>query len=117
MTGWQDLTAGTTELDDGSLQISDGTSTVKSGWAELTDGVDQLDGGILQLKDGSGELHEALTDGAETAGAVDPQEAKVKMFASPVVLGGEVSNMFQFYRDGNAPYIIIIELLVGCYSL
>src|SRR5690625_8049882 len=103
MTGWQDLTAGTTELDDGSSQISDGTSTVKSGWAELTDGVDQLDGGILQLKDGRGELHEALTDGAETAGAVDPQEANVQMFASPVVFSGEVHNGFQISRFMTEP--------------
>src|SRR5699024_3101319 len=82
-----------------------------------TDGVDQLDGGILQLKDGSGELHEALADGAETAGALDPQEDNVEMFASPVVVDGEVINSFQFYRDANAPYIITLVLFVGVLAM
>src|SRR5699024_10650028 len=67
--------------------------------------------------DGSGELHEALADGAETAGAVDPQEDNVEMFASPVVLDGEVINSFEFYRDANAPYIITLALVVGVLAM
>lgn len=32
------------------------------------------------------------------------------MFALPVVLDGEVSNSFLFYRDANAPYMITLAL-------
>src|SRR5699024_12513328 len=45
------------------------------------------------------------------------QEDNVEMFASPVVLDGEVINSFQFYRDANAPYIITLALFVGVLAM
>src|SRR5699024_8508046 len=116
-SGWQELSSGATELHDGSTQISDGNATVKEGWETLTDGVIQIDDGLLQVVDGSAELHEGLEGGAEQAGALDPQEDNIAMFAEPVVLDGEVINSFPFYRDANAPYIITLALFVGVLAM
>src|SRR5699024_11864428 len=94
-----------------------GNNQVKDGWSELTDGTIQIDDGLLQVVDGSAELKDGLVDGAEQAGALDPDEANIAMFAQPVVLDGEVINSFPFYRDANAPYIITLALFVGVLAM
>src|SRR5699024_11876585 len=81
---WMELKEGADERHDGSTQIKDGNNQVKDCWTGLTDGTIQIDDGLLQVVDGSAELKEGLMGGAEQAGALDPNEANIAMFAQPV---------------------------------
>lgn len=116
-SGWRELTAGATQLHDGSTQIADGNQTVEEGWGALTDGVTQVDDGLGELLDGSGQLVEGLLGGVERTSSLNPTEANKVMFASPVVLDGEVINSFPFYRNANAPYILTLALFVGVMAM
>lgn len=115
--GWNELIYNVGILDDGLAQIADGTLSVEDGWLQLTDGAMQLDDGAEQLRDGSGELEEGLRGGKERTADLNPTKDNQEMFASPVVLDGEVVNSFEFYRDANAPYIMTLALFVGVFAL
>lgn len=115
--GWQELIENVGKLDDGLGQIAAGTMSVETGWSRLTDGASALDNGALKLKDGSGQLEEGLRGGKERTAGINPTEENEEMFASPVVLNGEVINTFEYYRDANAPYIMTLALFVGVFAL
>ncbi|WP_102028352.1 YhgE/Pip family protein [Salirhabdus sp. Marseille-P4669] len=115
--GWQQLSAGASQLNDGAGQISEGNATVKEGWTTLIDGVSQVDNGLGDLQSGSNELLVGLKGGAESTSQLRPGDANMAMFASPVVLDGEIVNGFEFYRDSTVPYIMSIALFAGIVAM
>lgn len=116
--GWQDLTKGAQQLYAGATQLRDGNQTVNEGWMQLTDGVTQVNNGIGELQTGANELASGLAEGAKSTATIkQPSEEAISMFASPVVLNGEVINEFQFYRDSTVPYIMSLALFAGIVAM
>lgn len=115
--GWQELSAGASQLNDGAEQVSDGNESVETGWTDLTNGVTQVDDGLSELQSGSSELTSGLQDGVESTSQLNPNDANMSMFASPVELDGEVVNGYQFYRDSSVPYIMSLALFAGVLAM
>ena len=131
-----ELTAGLNQLDNASVSISDGLSTVNEGNASLRSGLDtaaektgELTAGLQQLSSGTTSLNRGIQAGTEGTvklrdGLVTGYEAlsgnlnfssedMSKFVANPIALKNASINDVGCYGEGFAPYFMSLSLWIG----
>ncbi|WP_115685102.1 YhgE/Pip domain-containing protein [Corynebacterium senegalense] len=107
--GSTELRSGTDRLIDGTSRLSTGVGQLKDGTGQLVEGGAELNNGVGQLKDGSTELSDKLKEGAESAPVVSRVPDSARQMAVPIVF--EEANMHptQGLVDESNPTVKKIE--------
>ncbi|MDO4155204.1 MAG: YhgE/Pip family protein, partial [Oscillospiraceae bacterium] len=91
-----------TALQDGAVQLADGSAALKDG--------------LVTLTDGSGTLWTALQDGATEINDLNSTDATYEMFASPVDAEETYASSVENNGHAMAAYMMAVGLWVACLA-
>ncbi|GGF92004.1 YhgE/Pip family protein [Paenibacillus abyssi] len=108
-----EFSAGAAQLDKGISSVAEGTHRLSRSWNDLEGGLQRLAAGERDLVTGSGELSNALAEGAGKLENIHASQPLYEMMANPLRLREESLNPLPNYGTGMAPFFVSVSLFVG----